>query len=164
MKKRDEGGLDDLLPAEVLKKLNELLEQLHKADFPNRGGIVINYYEKGSQHIDTQINIGDKMPVMPKNTKTDAPVLPPQLSTEQAMALWKKAQDVGWIDANYQPLISRTQSALLADAMAKRLGIREKWKVFGDLWHRTKMYKDYYQALEQKQSLVFQDKLKLLFE
>jgi len=164
MKKRDEGGLDDLLPAEVLKKLNELLEQLHKADFPNRGGIVLNYYEKGSQHIDTQINIGDKVPVMPKDTKNDAPVLPPQLSTEQAMALWKKAQDVGWIDANYQPLISRTQSALLADAMAKRLGIREKWKVFGDLWHRTKMYKDYYQALEQKQSLVFQDKLKLLFE
>jgi len=164
MKKRDEGGLDDLLPAEVLKKLNELLEQLHKADFPNRGGIVLNYYEKGSQHIDTQINIGDKVPGMPKDIKTDAPVLPPQLSTEQAMALWKKAQDVGWIDANYQPLISRTQSALLADAMAKRLGIREKWKVFGDLWHRTKMYKDYYQALEQKQSLVFQDKLKLLFE
>ena len=160
MKKRDEGGLDDLLPAEVLKKLNELLEQLHKADFPNRGGIVLNYYEKGSQHIDTQINIGDKMPVMPKNTKTDAPVLPPQLSTEQAMALWKKAQDVGWVDANYQPLISRTQSALLADAMAKRLGIREKWKVFEALWNRKYMYRDYYQALGQQKTLIFQDELK----
>ena len=160
MKKRDEGGLDDLLPAEVLKKLNELLEQLHKADLLNRGGIVINYYEKGSQHIDTQINIGDKMPVMPKNTKTDAPVLPPQLSTEQAMALWKKAQDVGWVDANYQPLISRTQSALLADAMAKRLGIREKWKVFEALWNRKYMYRDYYQALGQQKTLIFQDELK----
>ena len=160
MKKRDEGGLDDLLPAEVLKKLNELLEQLHKADFPNRGGIVLNYYEKGSQHIDTQINIGDKMPVMPKNTKTDAPVSPPQLSTEQAMALWKKAQDVGWVDANYQPLISRTQSALLADAMAKRLGIREKWKVFEALWNRKYMYRDYYQALGQQKTLIFQDELK----
>ena len=47
--------------------------------------------------------------------------------------------------------------------MAERLGIREKWKVFETLWNRTKMYKDYYQALEQKQSLVFQDKLKQLF-
>lgn len=144
--------------------INELLEQLHKEDFTNHGGIVLNIYERGSQHIDTQINIGDKVPRMPKDTKTDVPVLSPQLSTEQAMTLWKKAQDAGWIDANYQPLISRTQSALLAYDMAKRLGIREKWKVFGELWHRTKMYKDYYQALEQKQSLVFQDKLKLLFD
>lgn len=162
MKKRDEGGLDDLLPAEVLKKLNELLEQLHKADFPIRGGIVLNYYEKGSQHIDTQINIGDKVPGMPKDIKTDAPVLPPQLSTEQAMALWKKAQDVGWIDANYQPLISRTQSALLADAMAERFGIKEKWKVFEALWNRKYMYRDYYQALGQQKTLIFQDELKIV--
>lgn len=65
------GGFDDLLPAEILKKLNELLEQLHKADFPNRGGFVLNYYEKGSQHIDTQINIGDKVPEMAKPVKKD---------------------------------------------------------------------------------------------
>ena len=157
------GGLGNLLPAEILNKLNELLEQLHKADIPNRGGIVLNYYEKGSQHIDTQINIGDKVPVMPKDTMADAPVLPPQLSTEQAMALWKKAQDAGYVDANYQPLISRTQSALLADAMAERLGIKEKWKVFEVLWNRKNMYRDYYKALNLQQSLAFQDEIKKLF-
>ena len=48
MKKKNEddsdslGELGGMLPAEVLKKLNELLEQLHKADFPNCGGIVLN--------------------------------------------------------------------------------------------------------------------------
>ena len=80
------------------------------------------------------------------------------------MILWEKAQEAGYVDDHYQPLISRTQSALLADAMATRLGIRKKWKVFETLWHRTKMYKDYYQALNQQQSLVFQDKLKQLFD
>ena len=80
------------------------------------------------------------------------------------MILWEKAQGAGYVDANCQPLISRTQAALLADAMATRLGIRKKWKVFETLWHRTKMYKDYYQALNQQQSLVFQDKLKQLFD
>jgi hypothetical protein len=46
------GGLDGLLPAEVLKMINELLEQLHKKDFPKHGNIVLNIYEKGSLHVD----------------------------------------------------------------------------------------------------------------
>ena len=74
--------------------------------------------------------------------------------------LWEKVQAAGWIDDNYQPLISRTQAALLADMMAERIGIREKWKVFETLWGRKNVYHDYYQALSQRQSLAFQDKLK----
>ena len=68
------------------------------------------------------------------------------------------------MDANYQPLISRTQAALLADAIAERLSIKEKWKVFEGLWNRKNMYHDYYRAMEQQQSLAFQDTLKQLFE
>ena len=33
------GGLGDLLPADVLKKLNELLEQLHQKEKDHQGGI-----------------------------------------------------------------------------------------------------------------------------
>ena len=80
------------------------------------------------------------------------------------MTLWKKVQRAGYVDDNYQPLISRTQSALLADAMAEQLGIREKWKVFEALWNRKNMYKDYYQAVEQKQFLPFLDKLKQILD
>jgi len=47
-----------MLPADVLKMLNELLEQAHRKDQNQQGSIVINVYEKGSQHIDNQINIG----------------------------------------------------------------------------------------------------------
>ena len=79
------------------------------------------------------------------------------------MALWEKMQRTGYVDANFQPLISRTQSALLADAMAERLGIREKWKVFEALWNRKYMRSDYNLALTRKQSLDFQDELKSVF-
>ena len=170
--KRPEVERGDVLPAEVLKLLNQLLETVHRAEGNNKhGSININIFKPGSQHVETQINVGPH-PGPPKGREKPLPSplqkereysLPKVLATKEAMVLWKKAQNAGWIDDNYQPLISRTQAALLADAMAERLGIREKWKVFETLWNRTKMYKDYYQALEQKQSLVFQDKLKQLF-
>ena len=162
------GEHGDLLPADVLKMVNELLEQLHRKDKDHQGGTVINIYGKGSlhvDHVDAQNFYGDACPKPQKETEKEyTPTLPPLLCTEQAMALWQKAQEAGYVDDNYQPLISRTQSALLADAITTRLGIRKKWKVFETLWHRTKMYKDYYQALNQQQSLVFQDKLKQLFD
>ena len=57
------GGLGDLLPADVLKMVNELLEKLHQADGNNQGSTVINIYGKGSlhvDHVDNQYLYGDK--------------------------------------------------------------------------------------------------------
>ena len=85
------------------------------------------------------------------------------LATEEAMALWRKAQKAGWIDENYQPMISRTQAAMLADAMAERLKIKDKWKVFETLWQRKYMRSDYNLAFTRKSTLDFQDELKRLF-
>lgn len=86
-----------------------------------------------------------------------------ELATEKAMALWRKAQQAGWIDENYQPTISRTQAAMLADAMAERLKIKDKWKVFETLWQRKYMRSDYNLAFTRKSTLDFQDELKRLF-
>ena len=182
------GGLGDLLPADVLKMVNELLEQLHQKEKDHQGSIVF-IYAPGSQYVDKQFIIGDKEQgklhkneflrpdgskrpeverqirlSQPPNNKFDGTgeLLPEVLHTEEAMILWQKAQRAGYVDKHYQPLLSRTQAALLADAMAKRLGIKEKWKVFEALWNRKNMYKDLYYALNQKQSLVFQDKLKAI--
>ena len=168
MKKRNEddpdflGGLGDLLPAEVLKKINQLLEQLQQKGHPNQGSkIELVYVAPGAQHIDTQINISDTCPKPPKPKENTAPLtLPASLATEEAMALWQKVQEAGYVDANYQPLISRTQAALLADAMAKRLCIREKWKSFESIWNRKNMRSDYIRAFDQRQSITFQDELK----
>ena len=57
------GGLGELLPADVLKMVNELLEQLHRKEKDHQGSIVFNIYEKGSlhvDHVDNQYFYGDK--------------------------------------------------------------------------------------------------------
>ena len=154
---------------EIVGLLNRLLEMLHQTDGNNQGGIVFNVYSSGSlhvDHVDTQNFYGDACPKPQKEKekgKEDTPTLPPSLCTEQAMMLWRKAQRAGYVDEHYQPLLSRTQAALLADAMAVRLGIKEKWKVFEGLWNRKNMYRDYYKALNLQQSLAFQDEIKKLF-
>ena len=173
------GGLGDMLPAEVLKKLNELLEQLHQAGNKQQGSTVINIYEKGSLHVDHVDNqhfygnhTPDPSPARPldagyqrdaRKGEGNGTTLPEALSTEEARALWEKVQEAGYVDEHYQPKISRTQAALLANAMAKRLGIKEKWKVFEALWNRRNMYRDYQDALDQRQSSDFLDILKELF-
>ena len=166
------GGLGDMLPADVLKVLNELLEQLHRKDKDHQGSPVF-IYAPGSQYVDKQFIIGASpstpkpQPLPPSPTgEGERPRdgdLPEVLATDEAMILWQKAQQAGYVDDHYQPLLSRTQSALLADAMAQRLGIKEKWKVFEGLWNRKNMYRDYYKALNLQQSLAFQDEIKRLF-
>ena len=156
---------------EIVGLLNRLLEMLHQADGNNQGSIVFNVYSSGSlhvDHVDTQNFYGDACPKPQKEKekekgKEDTPTLPPSLCTEQAMALWRKAQRAGYVDEHYQPLLSRTQAALLADAMAGQLNIKEKWKVFETLWNRKYMRSDYNLALTRNISLDFQDELKQLF-
>ena len=157
---------------EAIGLINRLLERLHQADLTNFGShLQIVYVASGAQHVENQINMGEK--TLHKSETLPSPScvgrkkamgdLPEVLATDEALTLWKKAQAAGWVDANYQPLISRTQAALLADAMAERLGIREKWKTFETLWNRKNMYRDYYKSLNLQQSLVFQDKIKKIF-
>ena len=141
---------------ELLAIINRLLEQLHQA---------------GPKNLGVRIQIVLEPEAYPK-TLPDPPCLgrekgteelPDELATDEAMALWRKAQQAGYVNEHYQPLLSRTQAALLADAMAERLGIKEKWKVFEGLWNRKYMRSDYNLALSRKRSLVFQDELKRLF-
>ena len=151
---------------EVLDFFKRLLEWLHQADLQNFGShIQIVYVASGAQHVDhiqTQY-FGETHSAALRPVPQKQSELPETLATPQAMLLWQKAQQAGYVDEYYQPLLSRTQAALLADAMAERLGIKEKWKVFEGLWNRKYMRSDYNLALTRKRSLDFQDKLKQLF-
>ena len=169
---------------EALDFFTRLLERLQLAGFNQQcSHIQLVYVAPGAQHVETVQNqylypapspaphrggenVVDGKPAPADGTPaTDrGGELPEVLATDKAMALWRKAQEAGYVDEHYQSLLSRTQAALLADAMAERLGIKEKWKVFEGLWHRKYMYHDYYRAMEQQQSLDFQDMLKRLFE
>ena len=165
---------------EALDFFNRLLDRLRQAGYNQHGShFQLVYVAPGAQHVERQTLPSPfpseaRRPVaFPCLGREKIPVafpclgrekcageLPEVLATPEAMALWRKAQQAGYVDEHYQPLLSRTQAALLADAMAERLGIKEKWKVFEGLWKRNNMYYDYYKALGQRQSLVFQDELK----
>ena len=153
---------------EALEFLNRLLDRLRQAGFNANGShLQLVYVAPGAQHVETQV-IASPWPPSKRGGNAEGREkgtgnLPEVLATEKAMALWEKARTAGYVDANYQPQISRTQAALLADMMAERLGIRDKWKVFERLWNRNNMYRDYYQAFGQRKTLAFQDELKKMF-
>ena len=157
---------------EAIGLMNRLLERLHQADLKNFGShLQIVYVASGGQHVETQINLGayhhpqaSPQP-SPKGKGVDSAEalkkLPDVLATDKAMELWEKAQAAGWIDGRKVLVHGGGRKAT---KMAERLGIRKKWKVFEALWHRTKMYKDYYKAIDQKQYWSFQNKLKQILD
>ena len=157
---------------DLIDQLNRLLEWLHQSDGQHLGShITLIKVEKGAQyvnHIGSQVFNTDKSDVSAKDHSPtieppELPELPEPLATPEAMVLWQKAQQAELVDDYYQPLISNTQSALLANEMSKILKIRNKWKVYEKFWGRRKMYQDYYKAFNQKQSIGFQEELKKLF-
>ena len=157
---------------DLINQINRLLEWLHQSDGQHLGShITLIKVEKGAQyvnHVGTQVFNTNKSDARVKDcSPTVEPPMPPdlpeQLATPEATALWQKAQQAGYVDGCFQPLLSRTLAALLADTMAERLSIKEKWKVFERLWHRKYMRSDYNLALTRKRSLNFQDELKQLF-
>ena len=152
---------------EALGFMDRLLEWLRQADLTNFGShIEVVYVAPGAQHVDKQYIASPPSPLQKARGVDGSEMsksLPDELTTDEAMILWRKAQRAGYVNEHYQPLISRTQAALLADAMAERLDIKEKWKVFEALWHRRNMHKDFYLAFGQQQTSDFQDELKELF-
>ena len=87
----------------------------------------------------------------------------PELSMLIESEEWALAIDAGLIDEDGQPTVSRPEAALMANTMAERLDIKHKWKVFERLWQRKNMRGDYNTALDQRKSLLFQEKLKNIF-
>ena len=156
------GGLGDMLPAEVLKMLNELLEQQHRKDKVHPGSPVF-IYAPGSQYVDKQYIASPPSPLQKARGVDGSEMsksLPDELATDEAMALWRKAQQAGYVNEHYQPTGSRPEAAILAYEMARILGIEDKWKSFETLWNRRNMYRDYHTAINQKKSLKFRDKVR----
>lgn len=89
--------------------------------------------------------------------------LPDELNTPEAIYLLEKARQAGCLDDRYQPTISNTESALLANEIAERLKIRNKWKVFEKFWNKNNMRSYYNDALYQQKTRNFLKKLKMVF-
>ena len=132
---------------------------------------VVNHYEAGSNCQVFNGDITGCVFAMPGATVTQQPVMtappirPPQELPEQYEALttsapWQRAQEAGLIGTDNQPTGTRTEAALLANVLAAKLHIANKWKFFEALWLRNNMRGDYNTALNQMKSLEFQERLK----
>jgi hypothetical protein len=77
---------------------------------------------------------------------------------------WQRVKAAGLVDDNGQPTVSRPEAALMAEALARRIGIDNKWKVFELLWQRNNMRNDYNTALEQKKWLELHERLKIILD
>ncbi len=156
----------DNIDSDLIGQLNRLLEQLHQKGGNLFGSqIALIKVEKGAQyvsHIGSQV-FGIDKPDVPTKDRSTSTELPEPLATPEAMALWRKAQQAGYVNEHFQPLLSRTQAAMLAYEMTKLLGIRHKWRIFEAFWNRKNMRGDYNDALNQRQTLAFQDSIKALF-
>ena len=157
---------------DLVDQLNRLLEWLHQSDSQHFGNhITLIKVEKGAQYVNqvgSQVFNTHKSDISAKDHSAiiespEPPELPEPLATPEAMVLWQKAQQAGYVNEHFQPLLSRTLSAILAFEIAKRLVIKDKWKTFETLWDRRNMYRDYYTSLNQNQSLEFREKLKAVF-
>ena len=64
-------------------------------------------------------------------------LLPDVLATGLAMKYWKRLQEAGFVDMNYQLTAdtTRKQAMYIADVFSDKLQMRSKWKPFQDLWH-----------------------------
>lgn len=56
-----------------------------------------------------------------------------ELFTPEAMALWKKLQDKGYVDENYMCLIPQKRISIIALVMAETLGLNPIWRPFETL-------------------------------
>jgi len=92
--------------------------------------------------------------------------LPEQLTTDKAQALKEKISKAGLIDDCWQPVnLTGPERALLAQKICDCLGIKNVWKLFGQLWNeRSETLRIYFnRAMDQEKTLSFQDELKNIF-
>lgn len=98
----------------------------------------------------------------PKEVEVANP-LPDVLATEDAMEILETLCEAGLLHEDWQPAdLSGSERGLVARAVCERLGINDVWQVFGQLWgEKPETLRCYFnRALEQKKTLLFQDKLK----
>ncbi len=78
------------------------------------------------------------------------PTIPDELNNPEVMRLLDIARNEGWLNEQYQPLVSRTKAAILANQIGQICSVEPRWRPFEKLWHREHLCKDYDKAQGQK--------------
>ncbi len=89
--------------------------------------------------------------------------IPEKLKSPEAEELMEDLVDASLLTEDWQPRgLSGSERGLLAKEVCQRLGINDVWQIFGGLWNeKPETLRSYLnKALDQKKSLLFQEKLK----
>ncbi len=96
---------------------------------------------------------------------TESVVLPDVLSTPESEALFVKLHAAGIVDMKWQPVdLSNAEKGTLAEFIAEKLNIRNKWKLFGTLWNTDSetLRTSKVRGLDQDKTWKFRDRLDAL--
>lgn len=69
-----------------------------------------------------------------------------RLHSSRASIMWQKLQEMGYIDSNYQPMISMRKASVIASTMGGLLGLSPLWEPFEMLWHTKNLANTFCQA------------------
>jgi len=126
---------------------------------------VANKYVVESQKESKQIVDATDAEEVSTDDATESIVIPDVLSTPESKALCNKLYEADIVDVQWQPIdLSNAEKGTLAEYIAEKLNIRNKWKLFGNLWKmdsetlRTAKAR----GLEQEKTWKFRDRLDAL--
>lgn len=96
----------------------------------------------------------------------DSIILPDVLATGMAMKYWKKLQEAGFVDGNYQllPTTTRKQAMYIADVFSDKLQMRSKWKPFQELWHINNLAQEKWEMQETGKSPARSEDIDKIFD
>ena len=101
-------------------------------------------------HDNQQVTVVSELPKGEEAKKaSQTSTIPSELDNDRARNILHRFVDAGMLDGQFQPLVSRAQAALIADAVSMQLNIVKKWKVFESLWKRKNIRNDYNKAFSQ---------------
>jgi len=85
--------------------------------------------------------------------------LPAPLRTPAAIEIWQALFVESMVDEDCQTLRSRTESGLMAEVIARKLGIRNVWKTFEEFWGIRNLKSAHDKALDYQNCWEFKKRL-----
>lgn len=92
------------------------------------------------------------------------PLVPKELNTDEARAIFKRAIDAGFMNEQYKFIGTWYQAAYFAEIAAKRLNIKSKWKYFQELWGYDKLAQTRRESIERFGIVKGQDDIDKIFD
>lgn len=125
------GAIANHYPDFILKVENPITRKMYDHKLRTGKFGICDYAAQGKVYEEIQFVLNSLVKKAPLVVQ-----LPEELNSLRAMKAWSIARMNGWVDENYQPTLrTNYEIGLLAEAMARYIGIKQLWKVFGNFWN-----------------------------